>query len=289
MAESPAHQFGQIIGGLLEDVVLPQLNAFCAENSLYLDYQKNIRKARGGKKVSWFDSYGNKHDLDFVIEKGGTDEKIGSPLAFIESAWRRYTKHSKNKAQEIQGAILPLAEKYRWNNLFLGAVLAGEFTESSLKQLESMGFQVLYFPYESLVKSFAAAGVDIAFDEDTEDEVFKRAVEEISIAKEELLGKIRKSLVKDNKVAIGDFFKALAWRLSRRIVKILVLPLYGSANEFLTLDSAMSFLDGYYTGEGSGDFRKYEIKIEFSNGDRLDALFEDKVKAKRFLEFVAGQ
>ena len=29
MAESPAHKFGQVIGGLLESVVRPQLEAFC--------------------------------------------------------------------------------------------------------------------------------------------------------------------------------------------------------------------------------------------------------------------
>jgi len=76
---------------------------------------------------------------------------MGTPAAFIEVAWRRYTKHSRNKAQEIQGAILPLAEKFRWSNPFLGAVLAGVFTDGSLEQLRSLGFHVLYFPYETLV------------------------------------------------------------------------------------------------------------------------------------------
>ena len=135
MAESPAHRFGQVIGELLESVVLPQLEAFCRKEGLYLDHQKRDRPARAGKKVAWTDQYGNTHDLDFVIERGGTDREIGRPVAFIESAWRRYTKHSRNKAQEIQGAILPLAEKYRWNNTFLGTVLAGVFTDGSLEQL----------------------------------------------------------------------------------------------------------------------------------------------------------
>lgn len=132
MAESPAHRFGQVIGELLESVVRPQLETFCQAQRLYLDHQKRNRPARAGKKVAWSDQYGNTHDLDFVIERDGTDQQIGRPLAFIETAWRRYTKHSRNKAQEIQGAILPLAEKYRWNNPFLGTVLAGVFTEGSL-------------------------------------------------------------------------------------------------------------------------------------------------------------
>ena len=165
MAESPAHRFGQLIGELLESVVRPQIEDFCGNQGLYLDHQKRKRPARSGKKVSWTDQYGNAHDLDFVIEREGTDHQIGRPVAFIESAWRRYTKHSRNKAQEIQGAILPLAEKYRWNNPFLGTVLAGVFTEGSLDQLRSLGFQVLYFPYESLVAAFQSEGIDIAFDD----------------------------------------------------------------------------------------------------------------------------
>lgn len=39
MAESPAHQFGQLIGELLESVVRPQLEDFCQNQGLYLDHQ----------------------------------------------------------------------------------------------------------------------------------------------------------------------------------------------------------------------------------------------------------
>lgn len=187
MAESPAHRFGQIIGELLESVVGPQLSAFCSEQGLYLDHQRRNRPARRGKKVSWTDQYGNLHDLDFVIERDGSDQQIGTPIAFIESAWRRYTKHSRNKAQEIQGAILPLADKYRWNNPFLGTVLAGVFTKGSLEQLRSLGFEVLYFPYESIVKAFQSQGIDIAFDERTPDSVFSQTIEQIESSSPDLM------------------------------------------------------------------------------------------------------
>jgi hypothetical protein len=109
MARSPSHKFGQDLGNLLEEIVLddilkPRLLEFAQAQNYYLDWQRS-RATRSGKKVTWTDKYGNKHDLDFVIEVNGTDSKIGTPIAFIESAWRRYTKHSKNKVQEIQGAI----------------------------------------------------------------------------------------------------------------------------------------------------------------------------------------
>ncbi len=92
MAESLSHKFGQIIGELLELAIEPHLEKFAKKNNLYLD-KKGKRNARPGKKVSWTDNRGNKHELDFVLERGGTENRIGVPVAFIEAAWRRCTKH----------------------------------------------------------------------------------------------------------------------------------------------------------------------------------------------------
>ncbi len=112
MAQSPTHRFGQIIGEVLEKAVEPLLQEVALRYGLYLD-KKGSRPARAGNKVTWRDLYGNAHDLDFVLEKGGTPWRQGLPIAFIETAWRRYTEHSSNKAQEIQGAIIPLVETYQ--------------------------------------------------------------------------------------------------------------------------------------------------------------------------------
>ena len=289
MAESPAHRFGQVIGGLLESVIRPQLEVFCQQHGIYLDHQSHDRPARRGRKVAWQDQYGNTHDLDFVIERDGTNDTIGQPIAFIEVAWRRYTKHSRNKAQEIQGAILPLAEKYRWNNPFLGTILAGVFTEGSIDQLRSLGFHVLYFPYETFIDAFAAEGIDIHFDEGTPDEAFSESVNDIEGASGGVLDSIKKRLIQANQERISDFFAALNHRLGRNIVRVLVIPLYGRSDQFATIEDAMRFLDQHSIYEGSGEFRKYEVQIEFSNGDRVQGSFDSKYGARDFLEFISRQ
>jgi len=179
MAESPSHRFGQIIGELLEEILLPILENFCKERDLYLDRHGDRVGVRSGRKVTWEDKDGNKHDLDFVIEKGATATLLGRPVAFIESAWRRYTKHSRNKAQEIQGAVLPIAEKYQNDSPFLGVVLAGVFTQNSLDQLKSVGFRVVYIPYQGVMESFAKIGINARFDESTPDEDFAECVRQI--------------------------------------------------------------------------------------------------------------
>jgi hypothetical protein len=78
MAESPAHRFGQIIGEVLEASIRPLLVRFASKHGLYLD-RKGPRPARPGNKVMWKDKNGNQHDLDFVLERGGTADKIGTP------------------------------------------------------------------------------------------------------------------------------------------------------------------------------------------------------------------
>ncbi len=289
MAKSPSHKFGQLIGNLLEELIEPFLTDFAKRSGLYLDYQKNSRKARKGKKVTWKDPYGNLHDLDYVLERGGTADMLGTPVAFIEAAWRRYTKHSRNKAQEIQGAILPLAEKYQWSNPFLGAVLAGVFTEGSLEQLRSLGFHVLYFPYETIVAAFASCNIDVAFDEKTPDRSFQKCVTQIEKAPKATMQMVKDHLANANKTEINNFVAALKERLDRMIEKIIVIPLYGRSNEFATIDDALRFLDGHSVYEGCGDFRKYEVFISFTNGDRVEGSFKDKVKVREFLQFVAKQ
>lgn len=289
MAKSPSHKFGQLIGNLLEELIEPFLTDFAKRSVLYLDYQKNSRKARKGKKVTWKDPYGNLHDLDYVLERGGTADMLGTPVAFIEVAWRRYTKHSRNKAQEIQGAILPLAEKYQWSNPFLGAVLAGVFTEGSLEQLRSLGFHVLYFPYETIVAAFASCNIDVAFDEKTPDRSFQKCVTQIEKASKATMQRVKDHLGNANMTEIDNFVAALKERLDRMIEKIIVIPLYGRSNEFATIDDALRFLDGHSVYEGCGDFRKYEVFISFTNGDRVEGSFKDKVKVREFLQFVAKQ
>ncbi|RJP18233.1 MAG: DNA methylase [Candidatus Omnitrophota bacterium] len=289
MAESPSHKFGQLIGNLLEAVVEPYLSEFAMKNNLYLDHQRNSREARKGKKVTWEDHYGNIHDLDFVIERNGTDEVMGTPVAFIEVAWRRYTKHSRNKAQEIQGTILPLAERFKWSNPFLGVVLSGVFTEGSLEQLRSHGFCILYFPYATLVSAFASAGIRVAFDETTQDVKFLKCVREIESISHAKMKKIMDHLIHANKDHLREFMAALEKRLERMVQRIVVIPLYGSANEFNSIEEAIGFLDHHTITYKSNKFRKYEILVTFTNGDHVEGSFKEKEKAIEFLQFVAKQ
>jgi len=101
--------------------------------------------------------------------------------------------------------------------------------------------------------------------------------------------RVKDHLGNANMTEIDNFVAALKERLDRMIEKIIVIPLYGRSNEFATIDDALRFLDGHSVYEGCGDFRKYEVFISFTNGDRVEGSFKDKVKVREFLQFVAKQ
>jgi hypothetical protein len=244
VAISPAHKFGQMIGELLESTVAPILSDFAKQYGLYLD-KKGPRPARKGRKVTWTDQNSNKHDLDFVLERGATHTKIGTPVAFIETAWRRYTKHSRNKAQEIQGAVLPLCETYRHYRPFTGAVLAGIFTEGALSQLKSLGFSVAYFPYETVLQAFSTVGIDARSDETTADEDFKKKLKLWDELENYQKARVGKELADINADAVKTFIEALRTVAMRTIQSVRILPLHGHLFESQNVEEAIGFMAAY--------------------------------------------
>jgi small nuclear ribonucleoprotein (snRNP)-like protein len=285
MAESYSHKFGQIIGDLLEVAIKPFLDDFAQRNRLFLDVKGN-RELRGkGKKLTWTDKYHNTHDLDFVLERGGSTKVQGTPVAFIEAAWRRYTKHSRNKAQEIQGAILPLAEHHQRSLPFLGVILAGEFTEGALTQLRSSGFSVLYFTYQTVIEAFAAFDIDAAFTDKTPEADFREKVTGFYNLPDP--SAIANQLVALNQEGVEIFLRDLEIAVKRRVAQIHVLPLYGSASIVSSIAEALTFVETYNEATGSNEFTRYEIIVRFNNDSEIIGKLSSKAEALEFLAVYA--
>jgi hypothetical protein len=284
MAQSSAHQFGQIIGDMLEAALLPILQKFADENDLLLD-RKGERPCRQGKKCSWMDANGNTHDLDFVLERGGAPDRLGTPVAFIETAWRRYTKHSRNKAQEIQGAIEPLAEKYRFAHPLKGAVLAGVYTAGAITQLRSLGYCVLHLTYDHVVAVFRQFGIDAAFDENTSDREFRRKVTAFRRLSQRKKLDLAESLISETDSQTQEFIARLSRAIRRTIERIIVLALHGSAHEAIDLEAAIRFIESYSDAVCAHPIVRFEVEVTYSNGDTIRGSFGDKSSA---IDFLSG-
>lgn len=283
MAQSPAHKLGQIIGGQIEAAVREPLRKIAEEFGLYLDY-KHVRPARGKrKKVSWRDHYHNVHDLDYVLEAQGSEDTLGRPRAFIETAWRRYTKHSRNKVQEIQSAILPLAETYQRDSPFLGVVLAGDFTEQSLNQLKSHGFNLAYCSYETIMQAFRDEGLDVSSEEDTSEADLVRKAAAFDRSSAATRGRIAHNIRKYGSDQFDQFFDSLRNSICRRIEHVIVLTLSGPRHGFDSIVKAIRFVTDHDESAPAMGFVRYELSIRYSNGDEIRGDFREKEDAVRFL------
>lgn len=283
MAQSPQHKFGQTIGEILEVAVEPFLRGIATEFDLYLDKKGPRRPARSGAKVIWEDVYEIKHDLDFVLERGGSTKEYGRPVAFFETAWRNYTKHSRNKVQEIQGAVLPIIEKHRLVAPFAGAVLAGVFTAEARTSLERR-FTVLYLEVDKIKPAFDAVGIDIEFGEATPRQVIAERVAKLAQVPQLARNGIAEQIVRDNESDFGVFREQIRKALMKQVKSVLVVPLHGNESTFETVDEAIRFLGKYGAGEASLPVRLYEVVIRFTNEGKADGQFPDKDQAIAFLE-----
>lgn len=218
-----------------------------------------------------------------MLERNGSDTRQGEPVAFIETAWRRYTKHSRNKAQEIQGAILPLCETHTFAAPFVGVVLAGEFSPDTLTQLRSHQFQVLHFSYKSVLEVFHRYGIDAGSTEATPDAEFVRKVQKwqrLTAAKKRHLAA---DLAQAGGADLKAFTAALEAAISRPIHTIHVIPLHGTAVELQSVETAIHFIESRQPRKSSHPFVKYEIDVRFNNGDQIQAEFRSNDDAVRFL------
>jgi len=287
MADAPGHLLGQIIGNVLEDSIEPLIREIAAAHDLYFD-KKGPRPSRSGVKMTWMDGLGNKHDLDFVLERGGSPEEVGKPAAFIESAWRRYTKHSRAKAQEIQGALLPLLLHYSNVKPFAGAVVAGNWTKGALQQMRSSGFSVLHIGYQEIVEAFASFGIDVDADETTPDDHLREQVDayrQLSVEEREQLAE---RLVSSASEEYMRFAAELKDALTRKVVRVVVLPLSGSAMEFAKLEDAITAVADFNTSQQKPNaFVRFEIQLTYSNGDAISAAFQDRKDAIDFMRTFA--
>jgi len=299
MAESLAHRWGQIIGDVFELFVRDLLKSIAGKHNLYLDYRKprHARAKRGGKdlsKVTWQDSYGNKHDLDYVLERGGTDETLGVPVAFVESAWRRYTKHSKNKVQEIEAAVLPIALTFSRHQPFCGAALAGEFTRSALTQLESKGFSVLHIPYPSIVNAFKEVGIDASsVDALTTENEFKQKIKEWEKARQpDATDCLLKALYRLHSADVTMFQSRLEASLLRGVISVRLAVLRGETIECEDIESAILYLveeaRARRLREGSEVREMFEVVVRFNTGAKIEATFPNRSEAIAFLRTFQG-
>ena len=151
-ASSSGHKLGQIIGDWYEQYfALPILQEVANQLGLFLDSRFIERECRG-EKIIWKDVDGNDVDYDFVMELNGTPTKKGTLVAAFETFWRRGSRHSKDKARDDTGKLLPLKDTYPTARV-IGIISAGDFTLPAKELVKSRGVDLFYIEKSKIISA----------------------------------------------------------------------------------------------------------------------------------------
>ena len=295
---SAGHALGQIVGDWWEiDVMCPLFGEVATELSLFLDNRSVARKCRG-EKVQWPDTQGNLVDYDFVLEINGTNTKLGIPVSFIESFWRRGARHSKDKARDDTNKLLPMRDSYVTARL-LAIAACGEFTEPARDYVRSRNVELFYIGKSSILDAFSSCGVPLDYPDNLSESSKLRLLRK---ARKVLTPKLRATVVRvlregESGRALESFKRRIIAALCSVPQEIRICMLSKSEPAiFQTIEEATEFVNAASPNfRGSERHQHFEYEVVFSDGSEfartlpsLSALRETNVSLAALVSHMAS-
>lgn len=268
---SAGHKLGQLIGDWFErHFVLPLLTSVADELDLFLDNRFTERPARG-EKIIWEDADGNKVDYDFVLELGGSLTRVGIPVAFVESFWRRGSRHSKDKARDDSGKLRPMSATYPTAR-FLGIVAAGDFTGPARELVRGYEIDLFYVPKEKVVKAFEENGLIMHYP-DASPEDYKQRIAagfEANFSLEKKQAVVRSLTAFMGKAVVNSYVDRVRSKLSALPQEIRFVLRHDSAPVvFQSLADATAFLqDPLFSMDTPAE--SYLYQVTYSDGSEFE-------------------
>lgn len=142
--QNPGSALGEAIGAELEKA----LNSFLrqvAEQEGYHFVSKGVGTTKQGnsrKVLVMYDLFGTEYKIDAVIANHAMQ-----PIILFESKYLRYTKHNRDKGSWICNTHSALRRRYSSIRSSI-AVLAGNWTRTSLAMMTSYNINVFMIPFQ---------------------------------------------------------------------------------------------------------------------------------------------
>lgn len=278
---SAGHKLGQLIGDWFEQFfVLPLLTSVANELNLFLDNRFIERPARG-ERIIWKDADGNEVDYDFVLELDGSQDQVGIPVAFVESFWRRGSRHSKDKARDDSGKLRPMRATYPTAR-FLGIVAAGDFTGPARELVRGYEIDLFYVPKDKIIKAFVENGLVMDYPDSAPEEYKQRIAAEFETSftlksKQAVVSSLTELM---GKVTVDSYVDRVRSKLSALPQEIrFVLRRDSAPVVFESLADATAFLQSPLF-EMDTPVESYLYQITYSDGSEFErtALSLDDLK-----------
>lgn len=283
---SSGHKLGQQVGDWFEEhIALKLLDQIATHLDLYLDHRFRSRTCRGDK-IIWMDQDGNAVDYDFVLELYGTDEKKGIPIAFFETFWRRGTRHSKDKARDDSGKLIPMRASYPTTRL-LGILSAGDFTKPAQELVKTRNIDLFYIPKEQICQAWRKHNIEIDYPDNANEQLKQQMAQKANLLLQQtgIKQSIAAQLIKDlGEAVFTSYTRRIIASISAIPISYRVTNIYRSASvSFTQYTEVTNYMTTHAIQQENYAAMKHQISYEaiYSDGE----IFErDQLSKQEALE-----
>lgn len=235
---------GEAIGALLEEQVHNTFKEIEKQNNIYFLTRYGKTKAgKESKKLLLPDEFGNEYNIDGLIIN-----EAGYPLMLIESKYIRYKKHNRDKASWICNAHSAVRKNFSSIRSSV-AVLAGNWSATSLAMLTSYGVSYFMIPFNSISEIVSRYGVNFEWEENEYDKALQ-AWNDFSALSDDAKTEIGKAMMDIVKTDIINYVEQILDDTVIREIKRIIIEMHTNRNEtfryrFDTKEEAIGFLTAF--------------------------------------------
>jgi hypothetical protein len=158
--QNPGSALGEAIGAEMEKA----LNLYLADlvggmGYHFISIGLNTKPGGKPKKLLLHDSFGTAYNIDAVVANAEMQ-----PIILIESKYIRYKKHNRDKGSWICTAHPALRRRYASLRSSI-AVLAGNWSQSSIAMMKSYDINIFRIPFEVICGLLAERQIQFNWDE----------------------------------------------------------------------------------------------------------------------------
>lgn len=225
--QNPGSAIGEAIGAQMELALNSLLEKLCSTIGYHFIYSG--QKITGKKKLLMYDNFGTYYNIDSVI----ANESM-QPLIVFECKYIRYKKHNRDKGSWLCTSHPAIRKRYKSIRSSI-AVLAGNWSSSSLSMIKSFDINVFLIPFERICGFLSTYGIDFRWGEKERDKA-RAAWEKYTDLSEEQrysIGNEMISLIEDD---LTNLIKSILDESIKREIERVTVELHSNIGEVKTLD-----------------------------------------------------
>jgi len=235
---------GEAIEANMEIALNEYLIEFVKDYSCHLVSTGGINTRTGRpKKLLLYDNFGTAYNIDAVI----TNEEM-KPLILIEYKYVRYKKHNRDKGSWLCTAHGSIRRRYASIRSSI-AILAGNWSGSSLAMIKSHDINLFLIPFEKIVKLLKIKGIDFDWGEKDRTTAINAWNTYSNLTSAEQL-QIGRDMIKIIKPALEETINKILDNAIPRVVDRVSIEVHTNIGEikrfeFKTIQKAMEFLEDF--------------------------------------------